>query len=260
MRRARAGFALAAVACAALALPAAAGPRATLTVFAAASLREAFAEIGSAFEKDHPGARVDFSFAGSQELRLQIEQGASADVFASADLRHLRALRAQGLVGEPRVFARNRLALVVPRGNPQGLRELRDLPRARRVVLAAPEVPAGAYAAALLEGAGRLYGPAFARDVEARVVSREPNVRQVLAKVELGEADAGLVYRSDAQAACGRVEVVPLPDGLVKEAEYPLAAVSGSKQPAMAAAFVDLVLSPAGQAALERRGFGGAVR
>jgi molybdate transport system substrate-binding protein len=226
-----------------------------LTVFAAASLREAFSEIGGAFEREHPGAHVVFSFAGSQELRLQLEHGAPADVFASADQRQALALRSQQLVLEPRTFARNGLVLVVPRGNPAQLRSLCDLPRAKKIVLAAVEVPIGAYTAKVLDAATRDYGAAFAQAVRANVVSRELNVRQVLAKVELGEADAGIVYRSDAQAAAGRVEAIAIPRAFDQVAEYPIAIVAAARERRLAALFVEAVLSQAGQAVLQRRGF-----
>jgi molybdate transport system substrate-binding protein len=233
----------------------AAGSARQLTVFAAASLREAFGEIGAAFEREHPGTHIVFSFAGSQELRLQIEHGAPADVFASADQRHALALRSQQLVLEPRTFARNGLVLVVPRKNPAQLSSLRDLPRAKKIVLAAVEVPIGAYTAKALDAAAREYGAAFAQAVRANVVSRELNVRQVLAKVELGEADAGIVYRSDAQAAAGRVEAIAIPRAFDQVAEYPIAIVAGAREPQFAALFVEAVLSQAGQAVLQLRGF-----
>jgi molybdate transport system substrate-binding protein len=226
-----------------------------LTVFAAASLREAFGEIGAAFEREHPGTHIVFSFAGSQELRLQLEHAAPADVFASADQRQAQALRNQRLVLEARTFARNGLVLVVPRGNPAQLRALRDLPRAKKIVLAAVEVPIGAYTAKALDAAAREYGAAFAQAVQANVVSRELNVRQVLAKVELGEADAGIVYRSDAQAAAGRVDAIAIPRAFDQVAEYPIAIVAAARERRLAALFVEAVLSQAGQAVLQRRGF-----
>lgn len=232
-----------------------AGSTRQLTVFAAASLREAFGEIGAAFEREHPGTHIVFSFAGSQELRLQLEHGAPADVFASADQRQALALRSQRLVLEPRTFARNGLVLVVPRQNPAQLSSLRDLPRAKKIVLAAVEVPIGAYTAKALDAAAREYGAAFAQAVQANVVSRELNVRQVLAKVELGEADAGIVYRSDAQAAAGRVEAIAIPRAFDQVAEYPIAIVAAAREPQLAALFVEAVLSQAGQAVLQRRGF-----
>ncbi|HEY4882077.1 MAG TPA: molybdate ABC transporter substrate-binding protein [Myxococcales bacterium] len=226
-----------------------------VTVFAAASLREAFAEMGKRFEATHPGTKVVFNLAGSQELRTQIENGAPADVFASADQKHMQALVAAKLATAPKVFARNEPVLVVPRGNPAGLAGLQDLPKARRIVVGVPEVPIGAYTLRILDAASKRYGGDFRANVEARIVSRELNVRQVLAKVGLGEADAAIVYRTDAATAKQNVEVIPIPADLNVVAEYPIAVLTGAKQPALAAEFVGLVLSPAGQEVLATFGF-----
>jgi molybdate transport system substrate-binding protein len=224
-------------------------------VFAAASLREAFAAIGARFEQAHPGVKVAVNLAGSQELRTQIENGAPADVFASADMKHMQALVNQKLAQAPRVFARNEPVLVVPRANPAQVRSLANLPDARRIVLGVPEVPIGAYTLRVLDAASKRYGPDFRARVEARVVSRELNVRQVLAKVKLGEADAAIVYRTDAAAAGAEVQVIALPAELNVLAEYPVAVLSRARQPALAAAFVDLLLSRAGREVLIRFGF-----
>ena len=228
---------------------------AQLTVFAASSLRDAFQDLGRSFEQQHPGTSVSFNFAGSQELRTQVEHGARADVFASADPRTLRALAGAGLALEPQVFARNEPVIVVPAGNPAGIHSLADLPRARRLVVGAPEVPIGEYTVRILEAASRRYGPAFGAAVESRVASRELNVRQVLAKVALGEADAAIVYRTDALASRGAVEVISIPPQLNVVAEYPIALLRGAARPGLARAFVELVLSSAGQAVLARHGF-----
>ena len=228
---------------------------AQLTVFAASSLRDAFQDLGRIFEQQHPGTSVSFNFAGSQELRTQVEHGARADVLASADPRTLRALAGAGLSLEPQVFARNEPVIVVPVGNPAGIDALADLPRARRLVVGAPEVPIGEYTVRILEAASRRYGPAFGAAVESRVASRELNVRQVLAKVALGEADAAIVYRTDALASRGAVEVISIPPELNVVAEYPIAVLRGAPQAGLARAFVELVLSSAGQAVLARHGF-----
>jgi len=187
-----------------VALTVRAGPR-ELEVYAAASLREAFGELGRQFEAKHPGTKLVFNLAGSQELRTQIENGAPADVFASADQKHMQALLAAKLAGKPRIFARNEPVLVVPEGNPARIRGLRDLPGAKRIVVGVPEVPIGAYTLRILDAASERYGGDFRERVEARVVSRELNVRQVLAKVGLGEADAAIVYRTDAATAKDKV-------------------------------------------------------
>ncbi len=213
-----------------------------LHVHAATSLTESFQEIAREFERTHPGTQVLLNFAGSQALRLQIEGGAPADVFASADVEHMQALAS--MVEPPGVFARNALVLVVPKGNPAGLRSLADLPRATRVVLAAPEVPAGRYARRALDAAG------LRAAVEPKVVSHELNVRLVLNRVAMGEADAGIVYRTDALAAADRVDVLPI------EAErgvYPIAVLKGRGEAARA--FVDLVRGDVGRRVLGARGF-----
>jgi len=224
-------------------------------VFAASSLRDAFQDLGRNLEQQHPGTSVSFNFAGSQELRTQVEHGARADVFASADPRTLRALAGAGLALEPQVFARNEPVIVVPAGNPAGIHSLADLPRARRLVVGAPEVPIGEYTVRILEAASRRYGPAFGAAVESRVASRELNVRQVLAKVALGEADAAIVYRTDALASRGTAEVISIPSELNVVAEYPIAVLRDAPRPGLARAFVELVLSPAGKAVLARHGF-----
>jgi molybdate transport system substrate-binding protein len=234
-----------------LPLVARAEERRELTVFAAASLREPFAELARALEQRTPGLKVRLNFAGSQELRAQIEHGARADVFASADLAHMAALEKAGLAVAPRTFAHNQLVVVVPRENPARLGAFVDLPRAKRLVIGAPVVPIGAYTLRILDRTDA----DFRRRVLARVVSKELNVRQVLAKVALGEADAGIVYRTDARAAGGEVLPLDIPAALNVVAEYPIAVLGGAAEPAAARAFVELVLSPEGQERLAAAGF-----
>lgn len=226
-----------------------------VVVFAAASLRESFAEMGTLFEASHPGVKVRFNLAGSQELRTQIENGAPTDVFASADPKHMQALLAAKLALDPKVFARNEPVLVVPKGNPAGIKSLRDLPRAKRIVVGVPEVPIGAYTLRIIDAASKRYGDDFRSGVEARIVSRELNVRQVLAKVSLGEADAAVVYRTDAQAVGKSVEVIDIPAELNVVAEYPIAVLARAKARPLAKQFVDLVLSTRGREVLHRFGF-----
>ncbi|HET7787515.1 MAG TPA: molybdate ABC transporter substrate-binding protein [Myxococcales bacterium] len=227
---------------------------AALLVFAASSLREAFNDLARLFERQNPGVAVELNLAGSQELRTQIENGAPADVFASADWKQMRPLVSGRLARPAHVFARNEPVIAVPAGNPAGIRSLADLPRARRIVVGVPDVPIGAYTLHILDAADRRYGAGFRARVEAQVVSRELNVRQVLAKVTLGEAEAAIVYRTDAEAIRG-VTVVPIPADLNAVAEYPIAALARAANAALADAFVALVLSPAGQEALARHGF-----
>jgi molybdate transport system substrate-binding protein len=231
-----------------------------LAVFAAASLKEAFSDLGAVFEKQHPEVKVQLNVAGSQELRTQIEQGARADVFASADVKHMAALEQAGLVNRSVVFARNEPVIVVPRGNPAGIHGIDDLPRTRRLVIGAPEVPIGAYTVKIFEAAARKRGGDFRARLEAAVASRELNVRQVLAKVTLGEADAAIVYRTDALSAKDRVEVIAIPAALNVVAEYPLATVAASPRPALARAWAELVLGPQGQRRMAALGFLGAAR
>jgi molybdate transport system substrate-binding protein len=226
-----------------------------VVVYAAASLRESFAEMGTVFEAAHPGIKVRLNLAGSQELRTQIENGAPADVFASADQKHMQALAAAKLALEPKVFARNEPVIVTPKGNPAGIASLQDLPKAKRIVIGVPEVPIGAYTLRILDAASKKYGADFRSSVDAHVVSRELNVRQVLAKVGLGEADAAIVYRTDARAAEKTVEVIAIPAELNVVAEYPIAVLARGKTRALAKQFVDLVLSTRGREVLQRFGF-----
>ncbi|WP_437877411.1 molybdate ABC transporter substrate-binding protein [Sorangium sp. So ce513] len=226
-----------------------------LVVFAAASLRDVFTALGEDFERAHAGVDVTFNFAGTQELRAQLEHGAAVDVFASADRRHMDELVEAGRAAGPVVFARNEPVIVVARESAGAIRGLADLPAASRVVLGAPEVPIGRYTQAILDRAAGPLGADFRARVEARVVSRELSVRQVLTKVRLGEAQAGVVYRTDAQAGQDGVAIVPIPPDINVVAEYPIAVVTGAAHPGLARAWVDLVLSEAGQSALRRAGF-----
>jgi molybdate transport system substrate-binding protein len=226
-----------------------------LVVFEAASLKEAFAKLAVQFEKEHPGTHVVSNAAGSQELRAQIEHGAAADVFASADRRHMDALAGEGLVVSPALFACNEPVLVVRTALVKSIETLADLPRAERIVIGAPEVPIGAYTLEILRKAAAKYGADFAARVQAKVASRELNVRQVLAKVTLGEADAGIVYRSDAMAARGKVAVVAIPPELNVIAEYPIASLKAAAHAELARAWIALARSPAGAAAMREAGF-----
>jgi len=232
---------------------------ATLTVFAAASLSEPFGELGRMLESARPGLKVRFNFAGSQQLASQIEQGAAADLFASADERWMHYLADRGrLEGEPRVFARNGLVVIVPRSNPGRIASLVDLARhGIKVVLGAPAVPVGAYSREALRrlAAEPSYPSGYAARVMANVVSEEENVKSVVGKVQLGEADAGLVYRSDVSRAVARyVRVLEIPEAANVLAEYPIAVLRGAAHADAARAFVALVRSPEGQRILARHG------
>lgn len=231
------------------------GREQALVVFAAASLRDAFTATAGEFKRLHPGVAVTFNFAGTQELRTQLEHGAVADVVASADPRHMDELVRASRASSSVVFARNELVVAVSRESAASLRTLADLPRANRIVIGVPEVPVGRYTSQILDRASASLGADFRARVEARVVSRELNVRQVLAKVSLGEAQAGIVYRTDAHAARERVAIVPIPREVNVVAEYPIALVSGAPHPALARAWIAFVLSARGQKLLGDAGF-----
>jgi molybdate transport system substrate-binding protein len=226
-----------------------------LVLFEAASLKEAFAGLGAAFARENPGVNLVTNAAGSQELRAQIEQGAAADVFAAADHQQMDALMGEGLVMTASVFACNELVVVVRRALGATVTTLADLPTVERIVVGAPEVPVGAYTQQLLTRAATKLGADFRRRVESRIVSREVNVRQVLAKVLLGEADAAVVYRSDAASARGKVLVVAIPPELNIVAEYPMAILTAAPHAALGQRWLNLVRSPAGSAALRDAGF-----
>ena len=231
----------------------------TLTVFAAASLSEGFTELGRQFEHAHPGVRVQFNFAGSQQLVAQLEQGAKADLFASADTRWMDELVAHDRVaGAPRWFARNRLAVIVPATNPARISRLDQLARPGiKLVLGADAVPVGRYSRAVLERIGAAaHDPDYLRRVLANRVSEEESVRGVVGKVQLGEADAGMVYRSDVGAAVKRyVRVIAIPDSVNVVASYPLAVLRDAPAPELARAFAEFVCSAAGQKTLSAHGF-----
>jgi molybdate transport system substrate-binding protein len=232
-----------------------------LTVLSAASLTGPFTEIGQMFEAQNPGARVEFSFANSQQLVQQLAQGAPADLFASASSKTIQAAIGSGRVeeGAVQVFAYNRLMVIYPLDNPGGLQELKDLAKpGLKLVLAAVEVPVGQYSLEFLDKAAAdpVYGAAFKAAVLKNVVSYEENVKAVLTKVSLGEADGGIVYLSDiSQDAVGKVVKLDIPDPLNVVAVYPIAVIKDSKQLDAARAFLALVLSPEGQAVLEKYNF-----
>ncbi len=230
-----------------------------LVVFAAASLTGAFGEIGKAFQVANPGVSVTFSFSGSQALRTQLEQGASADVFASADHRNVDALVAEKLIAGSKVqdFASNLLVVIVPPKNPASIQRLQDLARpSLKLDLADASVPVGNYSRQVLANLSKdpAYGSDFSSKVLANVVSNETDVKQVVAKVDLGEADAGIVYVTDAQAAPD-LKTIAIPANFNVIAKYPIAVLAKSPNSALADSFVAFVLSPEGQAVLKKWGF-----
>ena len=247
---------LALAGCATIAPKVLPGPT-SLTVFAAASLTDAFAAIGAAYEEANPGDTVTFNFAGSQVLRTQIEEGAAVDVFASANKKEMDALVTGGLVAAdaPKAFVTNKLVVILPALNPAGLKQLQDLANpGLKLVLAAEEVPVGNYARQSLEKMSASFGADFDESVLANVVSNEDNVKQVLAKVQLGEADAGIVYTSDAVAA-PELKTIEIPSELNVVATYPIAPLLTSLHADAAEKFVEYVLSADGQAILKKWGF-----
>ncbi len=231
----------------------------TLTVFAAASLTDAFSEIAATFEINHPGTDVVLNFAGSQTLRLQIEQGARIDIFASANQNHAQALLEQGLIQKPVIFTKNRLVVIVPSGNPAAVKTVTDLTQPGiKLILAHPTVPAGRYAHKVLAklSSDPLLTPDISARILANLVSEEDNVKGVVAKVRLGEADAGIVYASEVTpAAADELETITIPTSVNVEATYPLAISSQSGQLELAQQFVDFVRSSKGQTILANHGF-----
>ena len=224
-----------------------AGLSGDITVFAAASLKRTFTRIGADFERSHPGTKVAFSFAGSSDLVAQVQQGAPADVFASADTRNMDKLTAESLTASPPVvFASNTLEIAVPPGNPARVTFLADLARpGTKVVVCAPAVPCGAAATEVEKAAG----------VELRPVSEEQSVTDVLGKVIAGEADAGLVYVTDVKGAGGSVQGITFPESSAAANSYPIASLKSSRNRAVADAFVAAVTGAVGQQVLADAGF-----
>ncbi len=251
-------------ACGASATPTAVPPTATLepeprslTVFAAASLTDAFTEIGAAFDAANPDVTTTFNFAGSQSLRTQIEEGAPADVFASASGKEMETLITGNFVAadSSQVFLSNKLVIILPEDNPATLEKLEDLANPDiKIVLAAEEVPVGKYARQALDLMDTAFGAGYKDKFLANVVSNENNVKQVVAKVQLGEADAGIVYVSDVVAA-PELKSIEVPHDLNVIAKYPIAPLGNSENADLAAKFVEYVLSAEGQAVLAKWGF-----
>jgi molybdate transport system substrate-binding protein len=222
-------------------------PAGTITVFAAASLKATFTELARTFETENPGTTVNVSFAGSSDLASQINQGAPADVFASADTANMKKLQDAGLAdGAPRNFATNTLAIAVPPGNPAGISALKDLVRPGiKLVICAKQVPCGAAAAKVAGAAGITLSP----------VSEENAVTDVLGKVTSGEADAGLVYGTDVKAAGAKVAGIEFPESQGAVNTYPIAGVASGRNKATAQAFIGLVTGAEGQKVLAAAGF-----
>lgn len=218
----------------------------TLTVAAAASLTDAFAQARTAFTARHPDVRVTINFAASSTLATQLLDGAPVDVFASADESTMTKVAAL-LDGRPITFATNSLQIIVPKGNPQGITGLSDLARPDIVyITCSPEVPIGRYAALALQSAG----------LTVRPKSLEPDVRGIAAKVMAGEADAGIVYATDVTATRGATTGIDVPTTLDVTATYPIASLRSATNGAAARAWIEFLLSPEGRAILQDQGFG----
>jgi len=230
-----------------------------VTVFAAASLTDAFNQIKADFEAANPNAKLSINYAGSPTLRTQLAQGAKVDVFASADTANMAGAQSDGTIeGQPSIFAHNKLTVVIPAGDSK-VGTLQDLAKSgTKIVIELPAVPAGAYSRQALDKMSQdpAFGPDFSAKVLANVVSQEPDVKSVLSRIQLGEADAGVLYVSDAAAPAvkDKVKTIAIPDRFNVVADYPLAVVKDAPNPAGARAFLAYVLSPAGQAALEKNG------
>lgn len=218
----------------------------TLRVYAAASLTDTFTELGKQFEAEHKDVTVAFNFAGSSDLVSQIEQGAPADVFASADTKNMGQATAAGLVSSPILFAGNTLMIAVPPDNPAKIAGLADLARpGLKLVICAPQVPCGSATAKVSDQSG----------ITLKPVSEEQSVTDVLNKVTSGQADAGLVYVTDVKSAGDKVMGIAFPESSAAVNEYPIGVVSTSKHPGLAEQFVKLVTGPAGQKVLAKAGF-----
>ncbi|EME54560.1 molybdate ABC transporter substrate-binding protein [Amycolatopsis decaplanina] len=241
-------LALAATACGADGPVTATAESRTLTVFAAASLTESFGALGKQFEARNSGVTVKFSFEGSSALVQKLTQGAKADVFASADQANMdKAAKGEVIDGQPSVFATNRLAIAVGKGNPKGIKGLADLAKdGLTVVVCAPQVPCGSAAKKVQRSSGVTLKPA----------SEEQDVKSVLAKVQSGDADAGLVYVTDATSAAAKVDKVDFPEAAGAINDYPIAVVKDAPQADLARLFRDFVLSAEGKKELAKVGFG----
>ncbi len=231
----------------------------TLNVFAAASLTESFTELGTKFHAAHSNVTVKFNFAGSQALEQQIDNGASADVFASADQTNMMKASSAGLVSDAQTFAKNKLVVILPTNNPGQIHSLKDLAnKGIKIDIEGPTVPAGKYSLQILDKMGQSadYGKSYESAVKANFVSQEDNVKAVVTKVQLGEADAGFVYLTDVTSkVASKVQELTIPDNFNVVAEYPIAVTKKAPDASDAQAFVQYVLSSDGQAVLQKYHF-----
>jgi len=241
------------------ATPTAAPAAVSLNVFAAASLTASFKEIATDYQSAHSNVKITYNFNGSQLLEQQIANGAPADIFASADQANMQKATKANLVNTPQVFARNKLVIIVPASNPANITSLKDLAKKGvKLVVGAPAVPIGNYALQILDKLGKApdYGPTYESSVKANFVSQEENVTAVVQKVQLGEADAGIVYRTDVTSSvASKVKIIDIPDNFNVIAQYPIAVTKDSTHATDAQAFEQYILSPQGQSVLTKYGF-----
>jgi molybdate transport system substrate-binding protein len=228
-----------------------------LTVLSAASLKNVFPKIGERFTTSRPGVTFTFSFAGTDQLSAQIQQGAPADVFAGASTKYGDQLAAAAQIEPYKVFCTNQLVLITPASNPAGITALQDLAtKTVKLVIGSQTVPIGSYTRTVLKNLETSYGSDYSTKVLANVVSNEDSATSILAKVQSGEADAGFVYITDSLAAGPQVNTIKLPTDAQAVAKYPIAVVFASKSATVARQFVDFVLMAPAQALLEQAGFG----
>jgi molybdate transport system substrate-binding protein len=219
-----------------------------LVVFAASSLIDAFPKIATTYQQQYPGWKVEFEFLGSDQLAAQIEQGDPADVYAAASTKYPEQLQSQNLLGKTTNFATNTLVLATPADNPAGITSVNDIGNAKLVV-GDPSVPIGAYTLTVLDNLG-------IKPSSLNIVSQEAKVTDIVTKLELGEADAGFIYTSDAKTAGDKLKTFQLPASAQATATYPIGIVTGSKNAKAAQQWIDLVMSTQGQQVLVSDGFG----
>ena len=228
-----------------------------LTVLAAASLTKVFPQVGALFTKDHPGVTFSFSFAGTDQLAAQIQQGAPADVFAGASTKYGDQLASAHLIDHYKVFCTNQLVLITPSSNPAGITSPQDLATEPvKLIVGSDTVPVGTYTRTILTNLDAVYGAGYSDEVLANVVSNEDSVTSIVTKIESGEADAGFVYITDSLAAGSQVNTITLPADAQAVAKYPIAPVTASENAALAQRFADFVLTAPAQALLKEAGFG----
>jgi molybdate transport system substrate-binding protein len=231
----------------------------SLKIYAASSLTDAFGAIKTAYQAAHPNVSITYNFDGSQTLEQQLANGAPADIFASADTSHMQLAETAKLVTKSQIFAKNNLVVIIPASNPGHITTLKDLDKSGiKLVVGVPAVPVGKYGLQVLDNLGKSaqYGAAYEKSVKANIVSQEEDDKSVVTQVQLGDADAGIVYRTDVTSAEAKeVTVIPIPTQYNVIAQYPIAVLSGSTQQQADQAFINYLLSTAGQSILENYQF-----